>query len=87
MNSKELGDKVNYVRVNVCISECNVRYNFDWKVIGQFDSKKVRLLDRNNGLLLKSLEIYKGRKSKKSIRKEEIKYDNTSQLSIDKAWG
>ena len=83
-------------------------YNFDWTVVGQFDEKKVRLLNRNNGLLLKSLDISKNRmeicklgtiqkgidgcemikvENKKSTRKEEIKYDHTSQLSIDKAWG
>jgi len=43
-------------------------YNFDWKVVGQFNSNKgrhsavkVRLLDRNHGLLVKSLEISKDR--------------------------
>ena len=90
-------------------------YNIDWKRIGQFDNKKVRLLNRNNGLLLKSLDVSKNRmeicklgtiqkgifdtanscyggemvkiEKKKSIKKEEIKNDNTLQLSIDKAWG
>jgi hypothetical protein len=43
-------------------------YNFDWKVVGQFNSNKgrhstvkVRLLDRNHGLLVKSLDISKDR--------------------------
>lgn len=36
-------------------------YSFDWTVVGQFDENKVRLLNRNNGLLLKSLEISKNR--------------------------
>lgn len=30
-------------------------YNFDWKVVGQFDNRDVRLLNRNNGLMTKSL--------------------------------
>lgn len=43
-------------------------YNFDWNVIGQFDNNKrtakavkVRLLNRNNGLMIKSLEIEENR--------------------------
>ncbi len=36
-------------------------YNFDWKVIGQFDSKKVRLLNRNHGLLIKNMMIEENR--------------------------
>ena len=90
-------------------------YNIDWKRIGQFGIRKVRLLDRNHGLLVKSLDISKDRmdicehgtvqkgifntanncyggemvkiEKKKSVKKEEIKNDNTLQLSIDKAWG
>lgn len=53
-------------------------YNFDWKVIGQFDSKKVRLLNRNNGLLLRSLEISKDR--------IEICKFGTMQTGIEDAW-
>jgi hypothetical protein len=30
-------------------------YNFDWKVIGQFDNRDVRLLNRNNGLMINIL--------------------------------
>ena len=36
-------------------------YNFDWKVVGQFDIKKVRLLNRNNGLMIKSLDVEENR--------------------------
>ncbi len=32
-------------------------YNFDWEVVGQFDHGMVRLLNRNHGLMIKSLEI------------------------------
>lgn len=53
-------------------------YNFDWKVIGQFDNKKVRLLNRNNGLMIKSLEIEENRIN-------ICKY-GTEQLGIDDAW-
>jgi hypothetical protein len=53
-------------------------YNFDWKVIGQFDNKKVRLLNRNNGLMIKSLEIEENRIT-------ICKY-GTEQLGIDDAW-
>lgn len=53
-------------------------YDFDWKVVGQFDSRKVRLLDRNNGLLLKSLEISKDR--------IEICKFGTTQTGIEDAW-
>lgn len=53
-------------------------YNFDWKVIGQFDSKKVRLLNRNNGLLIKSMDIEENRIN-------ICKY-GTEQLGIDDAW-
>ena len=53
-------------------------YDFDWKVIGQFDSKKVRLLNRNNGLMIKSLEIEENRIN-------ICKY-GTEQLGIDNAW-
>ena len=34
-------------------------YNFDWKRIGQFDINKVRLLNKNHGLLVKSMELVK----------------------------
>lgn len=30
-------------------------YNFDWEVIGQFDHGSVRLLNRNHGLMVKSI--------------------------------
>lgn len=53
-------------------------YNFDWKVIGQFDNKKVRLVNRNNGLLIKSLEMEENRIN-------ICKY-GTAQLGIDDAW-
>lgn len=53
-------------------------YNFDWKVIGQFDSKKVRLLNRNNGLIIKNLEMEENRIN-------ICKY-GTEQVGIDKAW-
>ncbi len=60
-------------------------YNFDWKVIGQFDNKKVRLLNRNNGLMIKSLEIEENRIN---ICKY-VKYSKvllTEQLGIDDVW-
>lgn len=53
-------------------------YNFDWKVVGQFDNKKVRLLNRNNGLLIKSMDIEENRRN-------ICKY-GTEQLGIDEAW-
>lgn len=53
-------------------------YNFDWKVVGQFDSKKVRLLNRNHGLMVKSLEMEENRIN-------ICKY-GTEQLGIDDAW-
>ncbi len=53
-------------------------YNFDWKVVGQFDSRKVRLLDRNHGLLVKSLDISKDRM--------EICKFGTIQKEIEDAW-
>ncbi|MBC8521961.1 MAG: RRXRR domain-containing protein [Methanomicrobia archaeon] len=34
--------------------------DFDWKRLGQFAVKKVRLLERNSGVLLKSKEVKKG---------------------------
>ena len=34
--------------------------DFDWKRLGQFVVKKVRLLERNSGLLLKNKEVKKG---------------------------
>ena len=85
-----------------------------WNLSQMKNSRKVRLLNRNNGLLLKSLDVskysmdicelgtiqkgifntanncYGGEmvkiEKKKSVKKEEIKNDNTLQLSIDKAW-
>ncbi len=30
-------------------------YNFDWEVVGQFDIRDVRLLNRNHGLMVNSL--------------------------------
>ena len=53
-------------------------YNFDWKVIGQFDFKKVRLLNRNHGLLIKSMEMEENRIN-------ICKY-GTEQVGIDSAW-
>lgn len=53
-------------------------YNFDWKRIGQFDSKNVRLLNRNNGLLIKSMEMGENRIN-------ICKY-GTEQVGIDSAW-
>ncbi len=50
-------------------------YNFDWKVIGQFDINKVRLLNRNNGLLINSLEMEENRIN-------ICKYE-TKQIAID----
>lgn len=53
-------------------------YNFDWKVVGQFDSRKVRLLNRNNGLLLKSMEMEDNRIN--------ICKFGTRQIGIEDAW-
>ncbi len=53
-------------------------YNFYWKVVGQFDSRKVRLLNRNHGLMVKSMEISENRMN-------ICKY-GTEQLRIDDAW-
>ncbi len=53
-------------------------YNLDWKVIGQFDSKKVRLLNRNHGLMIRSLDISENRIN-------ICKY-GTEQLRIEDAW-
>ena len=53
-------------------------YNFDWKVIGQFSKSGVRLLNRNNGLLIKSMDIEENRIN-------ICKY-GTEQVGIDNAW-
>lgn len=53
-------------------------YNFDWTVIGQFDYKKVMLLNRNNGLMIKNLEIEENRIN-------ICKY-GTEQRNIEEAW-
>lgn len=36
-------------------------YNFDWEVVGQFSKSGVRLLNRNNGLMINSLYIAENR--------------------------
>jgi len=53
-------------------------YNLDWKRIGQFDSKKVRLLSRNHGLLVKNLDM-------EEHRINICKY-GTEQKNIIDAW-
>lgn len=52
--------------------------DFDWKRIGQFGESNVRLLDRNSGLLIRSLYMEKD-------RMEVCKY-GTMQVVIDDAW-
>ncbi len=53
-------------------------YNFDWNVVGQFADKKVRLLNRNHGLIVKSMEMEENRIN-------ICKYE-TEQRSILDAW-
>jgi hypothetical protein len=53
-------------------------YNFDWKVVGQFGHKNVRLLNRNHGLMVKSLDVSENRIN-------ICKY-GTVQRSIIDAW-
>ncbi len=53
-------------------------YDFDWKVVGQFDYKKARLLSRNHGLMVRSMEMEENRMN-------ICKY-GTEQVNIDDAW-
>lgn len=53
-------------------------YDFDWKRIGQFGRSKVRLLNRNNGLMIKSLDMEENRLN-------ICKY-GTAQENIDDVW-
>lgn len=52
--------------------------DFDWKRTGQFGESNIRLLDRNHGLLIRSLYMEKE-------RMEVCKY-GTAQAIIDDAW-
>lgn len=53
-------------------------YNFDWKVIGQFDIRDVILLNRNNGLMIKIMDMEENRMN-------ICKY-GTEQRNIIDAW-
>ena len=52
--------------------------DFDWKRTGQFGANNIKLLDRNHGLLVRSLYMEKD-------RMEICKY-GTMQVGIDDAW-
>ena len=55
--------------------------NFDWKRVGQFGESNIKILNRNSGLLIKSIE--------KIMTKEECinQRTGTIQLGIEDAWG
>ena len=55
--------------------------NFDWKRVGQFGESNIKMLNRNTGLLLKSME--------KEMTMQELinKRTGTIQLGIEDAWG
>jgi len=56
---------------------------FDWNRLGQFGVDKVRLLGRNTGLLIRSME----KEMTRSDAKLSDKRDGMRQVSIDDAWG
>ncbi len=55
--------------------------NFDWKRVGQFGEFNIKILNRNSGLLMKSME--------KMMTKQECinQRTGTIQLGIEDAWG
>ena len=55
--------------------------NFDWERLGQFGESNIKILNRNTGLLLKSME--------KVMTMEELinQKTGTVQLGIEDAWG
>jgi hypothetical protein len=59
-------------------------YDFDWTVVGQFEENKVKLLNRNTGLLLKSLEISKERMDVCKIGTEQIGLFGDKEMNIKK---
>ncbi len=57
-------------------------YNFDWEVVGQFSSKNVRLLERNNGLMINSLYTAENRANICEYGTEQIGADGKA-INID----